>query len=69
LRRRSLEDIAKALDKVVALVKTSKGGLRAEQIRAKLGMQRNEMPRVLKEGLAKAKLKSKGKKRATTYSV
>jgi Fic family protein len=57
------------LQDVVALVKASKGGLRAEQIRAKLGMQRKEMPRVLREGLAKILLRSKGQKRSTTYTA
>ncbi len=69
LARRSPEQIAKALDQVVALVKGKKAGLRAEQIRAALKMQSKEMPRVLKEGLAKKKLKAKGQKRATTYFV
>src|SRR5579884_3907924 len=59
LRRRSSEDITKALDNVVTLVKKSKDGLRAEQIREQLGMQSKEMPRILKEGLAKRRLKSK----------
>ena len=67
LKRRSAEDIAAALDKVVALVKTKKDGLRAEQIRKTLKMQSKEMPRVLQQGLAKKKLRSKGQKRATTY--
>jgi hypothetical protein len=67
LKRRSPEDIAKSLDQIVALVKTKKTGLRAEQIRTALRMQSKEMPRVLKEGLAKKKLKAKGQKRATTY--
>jgi hypothetical protein len=67
LPRRSPEDIAKTLDKVVTLVKRHKEGLRAEQIRSELRMQANEMPRVLKEGLSKKALKSKGQKRATTY--
>jgi hypothetical protein len=67
LARRSAEDIAKALDRVVALVKATKNGLRAEEIRAALKMQAKEMPRVLQEGLAKKNLKSKGQKRATTY--
>ena len=67
LARRSIEDITKALDQVVALVKGKKDGLRAEQIRAALKMQSKEMPRVLKEGLDKKKLKAKGQKRATTY--
>jgi hypothetical protein len=69
LKRRSPEDIAKALDQVVALVKKNKNGLRAEAIRANLGMASKEMPRVLKEGLAKKKLKAKGQKRATTYTA
>jgi hypothetical protein len=67
LARRSPEQIAKALDQVVALVKAKKDGLRAEQIRAALKMQSKEMPRVLKEGLDRKKLKAKGQKRATTY--
>jgi hypothetical protein len=32
-------------------------------------MDRKEMPRVLHEGLTKKALKSKGQKRATTYSA
>ncbi len=67
LKRRSPEDIAQALDEVVALLKKNKAGLRAEQIREQLGMQAKEMPRVLKEGLTKKAFKSKGQKRATTY--
>jgi len=69
LPRRSPAEIAKALAKVVALVKSDTGGLRAEQIRERLGMTPNEMPRVLKEGLAKKVLKSKGAKRSTTYTA
>ena len=67
LPRRSAEDIAEILDSVVTLVKKHGDGLRAEQIRAELGMQAKELPRVLKEGLASKKLRSKGQKRATTY--
>jgi hypothetical protein len=69
LARRSPEQIAKALDQVIALVKSKKDGLRAEEIRAALKMQSKEMPRVLQEGLATKKLKSKGRKRATTYTA
>ena len=67
LPRRSAEDIKAALDSVHGLLKSSKGGLRAEQIRAALKLDVREMPRVLKEGLATKKLTSKGQKRATTY--
>jgi hypothetical protein len=67
LGRRSAEDISRALDGVVGLLKKNKAGLRAEQIRAELGMQSKEMPRVLADGLSGKKLRKKGQKRATTY--
>jgi hypothetical protein len=67
LPRRSSTDIAKELQRVVALVGTNRSGLRAEQIRDRLGMQSRELPRILKEGLSTRTLKSKGRKRATTY--
>jgi hypothetical protein len=67
LTRRSPEDIAMVLDNVLSLVRKNKEGLRAEQIRAELGLQSKELPRILKEGLTKKKLKAKGQKRATTY--
>jgi hypothetical protein len=67
LARRSADDIAAELDRIVALVQKHRDGLRAEQIRTELGMQAKELPRVLKEGLNARKLRSKGQKRATTY--
>jgi hypothetical protein len=67
LARRSPEQIAKAVERVVALVKKSKDGLRSEQIRAELKLDKRELPRVLGEGLTKKVLKSKGQKRATRY--
>ena len=67
LPRRSAEEISKLLGKIVLLVKTHKEGMRAEEIRSKLGMQAKEMPRILKEGVATKKLTTKGQKRATTY--
>jgi hypothetical protein len=67
LRRRSAQDIAKALEQVVGLLKKNPEGLRAERIRDELGLQPKEMPRILKEGLSKKVLKSRGQKRATTY--
>ena len=67
MQRRSPADIARALDAVVILVRKSKAGLRSEEIRKALKLDVREVPRVLKEGLAKKKLKSKGQKRATTY--
>jgi hypothetical protein len=67
LHRRSSEEIASALDGVIALVKKNKDGLRAEQIRVQLGLEAKEMPRILKEGIASRKLRARGQKRATTY--
>ncbi|HTB77372.1 MAG TPA: hypothetical protein VK762_29205 [Polyangiaceae bacterium] len=67
LARRSADEIAAMLNKIVLLVKTQKNGLRAEEIRSKLGLLPKEMPRILKEGISTKKLTSKGQKRATTY--
>src|SRR5579863_29361 len=67
LARRSPEQIAQVVNKVVLLVKTHKEGMRAEQIRSKLGLLPKEMPRILKDGLASKRLTAKGQKRATTY--
>jgi hypothetical protein len=67
LPRRSAEDIAKVLEVVVSLLSSRKNGLRAEQIRDELSMQSKELPRILKEGLSRKKLRTVGQKRATTY--
>jgi uncharacterized Zn finger protein len=67
LSRRTTEEVATAIDRVVALLRDTKGGLRAEQIRAALNMDPRELPRVLGEGLATKVLKKQGQKRATTY--
>ena len=69
LARRSAEDIAKVLDRVVALVKKSRTGLRAEEIKKGLGLDVREVPRILKAGLKMKKLTAKGQKRATVYSA
>jgi hypothetical protein len=67
LPRRSAEDIAKTLEVVVSLLGSRKNGLRAEQIRSELSMQAKELPRILKEGLGRKKIRAVGQKRATTY--
>lgn len=51
----------------MALVKKHKNGLRSEEIRAELKLDKRELPRVLGDGLARRVLKSKGQKRATRY--
>jgi hypothetical protein len=67
LPRRSAGDISQAVDRIVGLLNDNPGGLRAEQIRQKLGLQAKELPRPLKEGLEARRLSKVGRKRATTY--
>ena len=67
LARRTADDIQAVVESIVSLVKKSKGGLRAEQIRAQLNLDKREIGRPIAEALAKKKLTKKGEKRATTY--
>jgi hypothetical protein len=67
LARRSAENIAAVADTIVALVKKHTKGLRAEQIRAELEIDKKEWARPLEVALASKKLTKKGEKRATTY--
>jgi len=67
LARRNAGDIAEVIDRIVGLLKTSPKGLRAEEIRSKLGLQSKELPRPLKEAVEGGRLSKSGQKRATTY--
>jgi hypothetical protein len=67
--RRSPAEIAKTLGAIVTLLKGKKAGLRSEEIRKLLKLDVREVPRVLKEELAKKAIKSKGQKRATVYTA
>jgi hypothetical protein len=67
--RRSAGDIHGLVESIVALLKASPSGLRAEQIREKLRLQAKELPRPLKEGLDAGSFSKSGQKRATTYFV
>jgi hypothetical protein len=69
LARRSAGDIAGVVDRIVGLLEASPKGLRAEQIRQKLGFQSKELPRPLKEAVDAGRLGKSGQKRATTYFV
>lgn len=69
LARRTPEQIAEAVAKVATLLK-QKGPMRAEAIRADLGLQPKEMPRIMKDGIAsKAFAILSGEKRSTTYGI
>jgi hypothetical protein len=69
LARRSAGDIADVIESIVGLLRVSPKGLRAEEIRAKLGLQSKELPRPLKEGLDGGRFAKSGQKRATTYTL
>ncbi len=67
LHRRTAKQLEHVVAQIVALVKANKKGLRAEEIRTKLHLERREVPRPLGEALKKKLISKKGKKRATTY--
>jgi hypothetical protein len=69
LPRRSDGDIANVVEQIVGLLRQHSGGLRAEEIREKLGLLAKELPRPLKEGLDGGRFRKSGQKRATTYSI
>jgi hypothetical protein len=69
LHRRTPAEIEKTLGAIVSLLKAKKTGLRSEQIRDALKLDKRELPRVLGQGLTAKKLKSKGVRRATTYTA
>jgi hypothetical protein len=69
LARRSSDDIEQVIGRIVGLLKQHPKGLRAEEIRSKLGLLSKEMPRPLKEALDGGRLGKSGQKRATTYFV
>jgi hypothetical protein len=67
LARRSATDITKVVESIVALLSKHADGLRAEQIRAELGLDKKEIGRPISEALASKVITKKGEKRATTY--
>ncbi len=67
LARRSTDDIAGVVDKIVSLLEKHQTGLRAEEIRGKLKLQAKELPRPIAEALSKKRIVKEGQKRATTY--
>jgi hypothetical protein len=69
LGRRSMDDIQRALDRIVVLLTSHPEGLRAEQIREQLGLDRRELPRPIEMGLSRGALSKSGQKRATVYTL
>jgi hypothetical protein len=69
LARRSPDQIAGVVERIVGLLKQNPRGLRAEQIRTRLGLLAKEMPRPLKDALAAGRIGKSGQKRSTLYFV
>lgn len=67
LARRSIDEIASMVETIAALLAKKPEGLRAEQIRAELGVDAKELPRPLADGVKAGRFSKKGQKRATTY--
>ncbi len=65
--RRSAADIAETVDRIVALLEKNKRGLRAEQIRAALGLEAKALARPIASALVARRVRTIGRKRATTY--
>ena len=65
--RRSAEDLGAAADRILATLSKSTSGLRAEVLRARLGISRPDLGRPLKMLLASGRVKKTGQKRATVY--
>ena len=69
LPRRSEEDVTKFVDRVCELLAKAKDGLRAEEIREKLGVEAKELPKPLAVALKTRRITKSGNKRATTYKL
>ena len=67
LARRSEADLAKVKADIVGLLAKHPKGLRAEEIRGKLGLAKNEVPRPIADALAERSIRKTGEKRATKY--
>lgn len=67
LARRSEEDIADVVQRIVTLLAKKPNGMRAEELREKLGIEAKELPRPLADAMAAKLITKSGNKRATTY--
>ena len=67
LARRSPADLARVKTEIVSLLAKHPKGLRAEEIRGKLNLSKQEVPRPIADALAERLITKKGEKRATTY--
>jgi hypothetical protein len=67
--RRSSEDIGDVVNRITEALAGAPNGLRAEDIRKKLGIESKEMVRPLAVALKEKRITKSGKKRATVYTL
>lgn len=67
--RRTAEDISEGVDQIVSLLQKHPDGLRSENIREELEMERKFLPKLITEALASKRITKSGEKRATLYKV
>jgi hypothetical protein len=67
LGRRSAGALERVVGRIVDLLSRNSKGLRAEQIRAELGLSAKELPRPIGKALESKRIRKTGQKRATTY--
>jgi len=65
--KRSVEELSKAVDRIVDLLSGQARGMRADQICEALGLRAKDLARMLQEGLDTNRIQSKGEKRSTVY--
>ena len=69
LPRRSDEDIALVVEEIVAVVRKHPEGIRAEELREELGLEKKELPKPMLVALASGAIRKEGEKRATAYFI
>ncbi|AKV02311.1 hypothetical protein AKJ09_08974 [Labilithrix luteola] len=69
LPRRSADDLNGMIEQIAGLLAKEVAGLRAEQIRDALGVDKKELPHPIQEGLASGRFAKSGQKRATVYTL
>jgi hypothetical protein len=65
--RRTAEDIDGMVERIVVALKAAPEGLRAKQLRERLRVERNELPKPIMAALASKRVSKQGEKRGTTY--
>lgn len=68
-KRRTPNDFEQTIEAIVSMLKNHGGGLRAEELRARLGLERRDMHGPIAKALASRRIRKTGEKRTTTYFV